>query len=170
MKKYLPWTLLTLGLSFCHPVHATDIVYNPDVSTFSKWKSIDGQNLECKQGKTVNAVGLIHVNKLAEASAFYMEDYPNDFWQNPAQTIHRGAGDCEDFALLKFALLRSMGHFDNEVVVVRRRVDNQIHAVLRVFLENGSAIMDDEVISEKTFDNAYQSLYAIGACGWRNLQ
>lgn len=39
----------------------------------------------------------------------------DDFWQTPFMTLQRRAGDCEDFAIAKYALLRCAGWSDNEV-------------------------------------------------------
>src|SRR5262249_60448434 len=32
-----------------------------------------------------------------------------DFWASPLQTLTNGAGDCEDYAILKYAALRELG-------------------------------------------------------------
>lgn len=36
-------------------------------------------------------------------------DGPEDTWQSPLESLERGAGDCEDFAFAKYALLRQLG-------------------------------------------------------------
>lgn len=54
-----------------------------------------------------------------------------DTWQLPFRTFQLKRGDCEDFALLKRALLQG-GPYETKLAVVRRKADNQAHAVLFV--------------------------------------
>jgi len=54
-----------------------------------------------------------HMNTLAEIR--YVADESGDRWQAPEETIRRGAGDCEDQALLLHRLLRKDG-IDSTVV------------------------------------------------------
>ena len=42
-----------------------------------------------------------------------------DFWQSPQETLRRGAGDCEDVAILLWWLLREAGVKDGRVVFGR---------------------------------------------------
>jgi len=47
----------------------------------------------------------------------YVRDTPGcDHWQSPQETLARGAGDCEDGAILLWWLLREAGHDDVRVV------------------------------------------------------
>jgi predicted transglutaminase-like cysteine proteinase len=32
-----------------------------------------------------------------------------DFWASPLQTLGSGAGDCEDYAIVKYVALRGLG-------------------------------------------------------------
>jgi predicted transglutaminase-like cysteine proteinase len=41
----------------------------------------------------------------------------NDYWQFPVETLERGSGDCEDFAILLCALLRAYGVPPDQVYV-----------------------------------------------------
>lgn len=49
------------------------------------------------------------VNDWVHLRVRYVADEHDD-WQTPAQTLARQAGDCEDFAILKYALLRKSGY------------------------------------------------------------
>lgn len=55
--------------------------------------------------KAVNAWANDHV-RYAEDQALYGRA---DYWASPAETLRRGAGDCEDIAILKLQLLAAMG-------------------------------------------------------------
>jgi len=47
------------------------------------------------------------VNRAAEIR--YVDDVGGDYWQSPAETVRRGAGDCEDQAIYLQHLLRRRG-------------------------------------------------------------
>ena len=47
------------------------------------------------------------VNRLIAADDLESESL--DAWQSPADTLKRGAGDCKDYALLKYAVLTAAG-------------------------------------------------------------
>ncbi|MFD2181531.1 transglutaminase-like cysteine peptidase [Rhodoplanes azumiensis] len=57
-----------------------------------------------------------------------------DRWSAPLVTLANRQGDCEDFAILKYAVLRSAGlpETDLRVVVVHDRWIGDVHAVLSV--------------------------------------
>ena len=82
----------------------------------------------------------------------------SDQWVTAAETLRRGRGDCEDFAIAKLQMLRRAGFADRDLylVILRdvgRRAD---HAVLVVradgrllVLDNGtSRIVDSEMIAD----------------------
>lgn len=68
-----------------------------------------------------------------------------DRWLAPAETLTRGRGDCEDFALAKRALLRAAGVPDKDLYIVvlkdlSRRAD---HAVLVVRAAGRFLVLDN---------------------------
>lgn len=68
----------------------------------------------------------------------------SDRWDAPSDFVRRGAGDCEDFALAKYALLREMGFSADEmsiVVLIGQRV--RVHAVLVVATQDGLKVLDN---------------------------
>jgi predicted transglutaminase-like cysteine proteinase len=82
----------------------------------------------------------------------------SDRWMPAAETLRRGHGDCEDFAIAKLQLLRSAGFADKDLYLVilhdvARRAD---HAVLvaraedrLLVLDNGtSRIVDSAMITD----------------------
>ncbi|MEO6247252.1 MAG: transglutaminase-like cysteine peptidase [Sphingomicrobium sp.] len=54
-----------------------------------------------------------------------------DYWAPAAQTLHRGKGDCEDFAIAKLAMLRAAGFASRDLylVIAKDLVRRQDHAV-----------------------------------------
>jgi predicted transglutaminase-like cysteine proteinase len=94
-----------------------------------------------------------------------------DYWADPAETLSRGAGDCEDFAILKMAALERLGvpSQSMSLVVLRDRSRNVFHAVLAVATSAGNFIldiMDDRVRTDDEIRH-YQPLYSLSAHrGW----
>lgn len=75
-----------------------------------------------------------------------------DSWITPAQLFRTGTGDCEDYALAKYWLLRAAGvpEEDMYVMVVADLIARADHAYLAVRVGNGFVLLDsrtDEVLS-----------------------
>lgn len=75
-----------------------------------------------------------------------------DHWATPAQSLGRGRGDCEDYAIAKLGLLRSIGipASDLYLVIARDLVRRADHAVLAVRLGGRLVILDNE--TDRIFD------------------
>jgi predicted transglutaminase-like cysteine proteinase len=68
-----------------------------------------------------------------------------DYWASAAETLRRGVGDCEDFAIAKMELLSALGISRDKMrlVVARDLVRNADHAVLVVTLAGGAVMLDN---------------------------
>jgi len=81
-----------------------------------------------------------------------------DVWSTANETLRSGRGDCEDYAIAKYQLLRSAGFADRNLylVIVRDLVRRADHAVLvaraaghMFVLDNGSdEVLDSETITD----------------------
>lgn len=81
-----------------------------------------------------------------------------DVWVSASETLRRGKGDCEDYAIAKMQMLRRAGYADRDlyVVIVRDLVRRADHAVLvaradgRMFvLDNGTdKLLDTSAVSD----------------------
>jgi predicted transglutaminase-like cysteine proteinase len=69
----------------------------------------------------------------------------DDFWSAPLATIEKGAGDCEDYAILKYLALREAGISpdDLRLLIVSYPRRRTIHAVLGVHLEEEWLLLDN---------------------------
>ena len=74
------------------------------------------------------------VNLSIKATSDWSQYGVDDFWSAPLATIETGAGDCEDYAILKYLALREAGNYP------RRRT---IHAVLAVHLDEEWLLLDN---------------------------
>lgn len=55
---------------------------------------------------SMNSAGYADVNSFVNETVSYVADV-RDEWQSPDETMQRKAGDCEDYAVLKFTLLKA---------------------------------------------------------------
>jgi predicted transglutaminase-like cysteine proteinase len=110
---------------------------------FQGWASIEGAPLSSKwvrvQRERIDSVKGLKTPKdvivWVRRNVSYQRD-SEDYWQSPAETLNRKAGDCEDFAILARALLIGAG-FDSSdmwLLIGRDLIAREEHAVL-VFKE-----------------------------------
>lgn len=113
------------------------------------------------------------VNELVNRLLAYREDSAlyetGEYWASPAETLTHRAGDCEDFAILKYALLRDLGISDGDmrIVVLRDAALRQFHAVLTVRHKEQWLILDNR-FSRVRFERDlphYKPLYSLNAAG-----
>lgn len=119
------------------------------------------------------------VNELVNRLISYREDsvlYEKaEYWASPAETLSHRAGDCEDFAILKLALLRDLGVSDDDmrIVVLRDASVRQFHAVLTV-RHKGKWLVLDNRFSRVRFERDlphYKPLYSVNAAGeWAHIR
>jgi predicted transglutaminase-like cysteine proteinase len=123
------------------------------------WARVNGRQPSRRLRRTLTATGALGVgdrqkqismvnawvnNKItyAEDSKLYRKA---DYWASARETLQRGAGDCEDFAIAKMELLMAMGISRDQLrlVVARDLVRNADHAVLVVSLPEGAVLLDN---------------------------
>ncbi len=94
----------------------------------------------------------------------------SDYWATPGEFIDM-SGDCEDYAIAKYATLRALGWADADLrmVVLRDTVRDIPHAVLAVKYNNENYILDNlasEPLQDK-YIRQYTPYYAVnGTSRW----
>ncbi len=102
------------------------------------------------------AATLERVNLWVNRQIAYVDDDRNyrqrDFWATADETIARGSGDCEDYAILKMHLLRAAGIADNrmKLVLLRDMAINADHAFLLVRSNAGWVVLDN--MTDRIYD------------------
>ena len=119
------------------------------------------------------------INYMVNRLLAYREDVQiwntGEYWASPMESLARRAGDCEDYAILKYALLRDLGvkDADMRIVVLMDTAARQHHAVLSVRHEGKWLILDNRfsrIRFERDLPN-YQPLYTVNAAGeWSHTQ
>ena len=104
-----------------------------------------------------------HVNKVS-----YVEDWANyherDYWATPGEFFGNG-GDCEDYAIAKYLLLRELGIDPNamRIVVVMDQFRDTAHAVLAIYVGNDILVLDNlsRVIEPHELVDKYVPVYSL---------
>jgi predicted transglutaminase-like cysteine proteinase len=113
------------------------------------------------------------VNLAIRPNRGLVHDRGTERWTAPIDTLTRGAGDCEDYAIAKFAALRAVG-IDEEhlrLMIVRDVVLREDHAVLTAELDGRWLILDNRHMAmiEMTQAKQYVPLFALGVDGIRRV-
>jgi predicted transglutaminase-like cysteine proteinase len=143
-------------------------VKNADVCNLKEWFTfISDQQQSQNRLKILKAVNR-YINEIR-----YIKDIKGwgeiDYWATPYQFLTKG-GDCEDFAIAKFATLKKLG-FSNEemrVVVLMNKMSNLIHSVLVVNIAGKEYLLDNEIPVVKLTNDIrhYRPIYSINETNW----
>ena len=109
------------------------------------------------------------VNRTINAAIRYTSDHAQhgvaDLWTAPLATLASGRGDCEDYAIAKYVVLRAAGvpAADLRLLLVRDRAVRQDHAVLAVRDGGRWVVMDNRhlMLSETTSLPHFTPLFAL---------
>ena len=102
------------------------------------------------------AATLERVNLWVNRKIAYVDDDRNyqqrDFWATADETMARGSGDCEDYAILKMHMLRAAGIADDrmKLVLLRDMAINADHAFLLVRSNAGWVVLDN--MTDRIYD------------------
>ncbi len=131
------------------------------------WQSLLGKLRNRHPREQIAAVNLL-VNRRD-----YVPDTSNygetDYWATPAQFL-TNRGDCEDFAIIKYMSLRTLGFRSDQlrVVVVEDVGAGAPHAVLVVLMDDEALVLDNrtaEVVPHERLMN-YRPYYSLNEKGW----
>jgi len=112
-------------------------------------------------GKTPGRALVAAINSWANARIRYVEDRQlygqADYWADARTTLRRGAGDCEDIAVVKLALLAGAGVRPEDIylTVARDLARNADHALLVVRAEGRFWLLDNNTDRLLEADEAY---------------
>jgi len=103
----------------------------------------------------------------------YVTDKTNygktDYWATPVEFFQRG-GDCEDFAIAKYTALRALGVPENRlrIAIVQDLQKNIPHAVLIVYTDQGSMLLDNQIKTAINVDKVshYKPIFSINQDAW----
>jgi len=112
------------------------------------------------------------VNTMVNATRYIGDDVnwgQTDYWGTPLEFFARG-GDCEDFAIAKYASLRALGVPESRmrIAIVQDTQKNIPHAVLVVYTDHDALVLDNQSPLVKTSAEArqYRPIFSINRTGW----
>ena len=112
-------------------------------------------------------------NRLINNAIRYQSDLAQygvvDVWSAPLASLSTGRGDCEDYAIAKYVLLREAGvaELDLRILLVRDRAVREDHAVLAVREDNAWLVLDNRrsILSNDSELGYFTPLYVLDAGG-----
>jgi predicted transglutaminase-like cysteine proteinase len=165
-------------------------VRSSDISAFTKWTAVMSrfeQEMKTEGGSSTVQSWKTHLQALKGKSAReqidgvnnyvnavrYIEDSQNyhksDYWATPIEFLAHG-GDCEDFAIAKYASLRALGFSADQmrIAIVQDKVKNIPHAILIVHAEGKSFVLDNQDKRVENADNVnrYKPIFSINSDNW----
>ncbi len=112
------------------------------------------------------------VNRLMNEKKYIVDSKnwgKSDYWATPIEFMARG-GDCEDFAIAKYAALRALGVPENRmrILILQDQKKNMPHAVLTVYTESGPMILDNQIKQMKSASSIhhYKPIFSINREAW----
>lgn len=165
-------------------------IRSSDISAFTKWTTVMARfesqmgaqsgtprvqqwksTIQDLRGKSARAQ-ISGVNDYINAVK-YIEDKNNyrksDYWATPLEFFSKG-GDCEDYAIAKFASLRALGFSSDQmrIAIVQDKIKNIPHAILIVYTDEGTFVLDNQDKRTRTAQdvNRYQPIFSINSNNW----
>lgn len=162
----IPVGKLPLATSWTRVADRMNLCKNSCTTLGRRLTEISGQAAEMP---TLDALRL--VNSTVNSAITYRTDKAlwrkADYWATPAEIIGKQAGDCEDFAIAKMALLRKAGFDQSQLqLIVLKDVRKQVfHAVLAVHTNGGTYILDNmnNTVSNDTALRNYMPIMSFAA-------
>lgn len=165
-------------------------VRSGDISAFTKWTTVMARfeqqmntqaaspRVQAWKASMKRLQGQSEAEKIAGVNDYvnsvkYIEDRQNysksDYWATPIEFFARG-GDCEDFAIAKYASLRALGFRADQmrIAIVQDKIKNIPHALLIVYSDEGTFVLDnqDKRMRLASDVNRYRPIFSINSASW----
>ena len=103
------------------------------------------------------------VNLSIKPADDWLQNGVDDFWSAPLATLDAGAGDCEDYAILKYVALRELGVAldDMRIIIVRDTRRRTNHAVLAVRDNEQWLILDNRTFVMAKVDDVRHYFFLV---------
>lgn len=140
---------------------------SPQTPAVKKWENSIAQF----KGLPLKAMA-DRVNNLVNETRYIVDSRnwgQSDYWATPAEFLQKG-GDCEDFAIAKYIALRLLGVPEERmrVAIVHDNQKNIPHAVLVVYTEQGSYLLDNQNknLIDAESGSRYRPIFSINRTAW----
>lgn len=144
-----------------------DVTRESSTKVIQQWKT----DLSDLRGKSLIEMA-DGVNSLMN-KVRYIGDNKNwgksDYWETPVEFMTRG-GDCEDFAIAKYASLRALGVPESlmRIAIVKDTQKGIPHAILIVFTDQGPMVLDNQIkkMTRASTISHYKPIFSINRSAW----
>ena len=146
----------------------------------SKWRAVENSAVGASAARFAGALRDKDPFKRLEAVNWYINRRIHfvadsrqfgraDVWSAAADTLRRGSGDCEDYAIAKLQMLRRAGFAERDLylVIVKDLVRRSDHAVLVARADGRMYVLDngtDEVLDSESVSD-YRPVLSFSAAG-----
>lgn len=144
-----------------------DVVRNSTHEVVLEWK----KDLAALRGRSLVQMA-DGVNNLMNRVRYIGDDRnwgKSDYWETPVEFLTRG-GDCEDFAIAKYASLRALGVPESllRISVVKDMQKGIPHAILIVYTEQGPMVLDNQIkqMTRASSIYHYKPIFSINRTAW----
>ncbi len=109
-----------------------------------RWISINAAAAE-QTGRQQLALVHASLNRAIRYATDYQSSGSADYWASPLESVEK-MGDCEDYAIAKYMMLRSLGYqpTDLKLIVLFQRNTGMFHAILAVRSEGDWVYLDNQ--------------------------
>jgi len=159
--------------SFAVPLGSTRLDARWNEARRASLEGVDGpwNALIAVAGQVPDRDPLPLVNRWVNEHIRFVDDQGADSWSDAANTLIRGTGDCEDYAIAKMALLQRLGvpADDMFLVIVRDRLRQADHAVLAVRRDGAMRVLDnrtDMILTAEQITDYRPALSYNGPFAW----
>ena len=124
--------------------------------------------------------GIAKIGYINRAATFAIKAHitadNHDKWSSPLTILSRDSGDCKDYAVLKYALLRQIGFSADSVriIIVEVKLIHKLHAVLAIRAKKGNWLILDNLtlvlVESSVALDFYQPLYELVQDGVREFK
>lgn len=170
--KFIFAFLVCFSLQACTSAKQEPLQFSAQKNeTFSKWehstKDLTFADLQYRDIKSINEFINSNFTYISDKQLYGKSDY----WASPKEFSKHNAGDCEDFAIAKYAALVNVGipKEDMRLLVLIPKGKGEIHAILEVKKGNSVYYLDNNTNSMKFNSEKYTAKFAINSFGiWYN--
>ncbi len=168
------------GSAHAHPFKEKQVF--SDITPFYKW--VDVLNRMETEPENIDNFSRIREKYLTSSTIRKVNDFVNsysfiddtarwgasDYWQTPGEFFSSGGGDCEDYAITKYAWLKTLGvNEDNmRIAVVHDRFLKTMHTLLFVDINGKSMVLDNQEKKPEShiMEVRYEPLFSFNRNSW----
>jgi len=115
------------------------------------------------------------VNEFVDRQLHYRSDLSLhskiDHWETPITALKKGLGDCEEYAIAKFAILVALGHNPEEMRILLGLLEGSPHAMLITYVGEPTRLEYEQAIKPlDEYSVFFLPAYSFSLDSWRKYE